>query len=64
MIRVTTPKIGGLLNLGVKVTVQVPHPALSQEERENLCFPSPLGGRWPEGPDEGGEQLLLKTSFR
>jgi sulfite reductase (ferredoxin) len=33
---------------------QTPHPALSQEERENPSFPSPLGGRWPNGPDEGG----------
>ncbi len=30
-------------------TTQDPHPALSQEEREILCFPSPLGGR-PFGP--------------
>ena len=45
------------------VTTPIPHPALSQEERESPSFPSPLGRRWPEGgirprgPDEGLQQL-------
>ena len=51
------------------VTAQVPHPALSQEERDNLSFPSPLGGRCPErgvctrGVDEGPGQLLARKEY-
>ena len=44
-----------------KVAAQAPHPALSREERENLCFPSPLGGLRPRGADEGLEPLPGKT---
>nr|MBP9699124.1 hypothetical protein [Elusimicrobiota bacterium] len=45
-----------------KATTQAPHPALSREERENHCFPSPLGGRCPEGADEGSDQFLKKRN--
>ncbi|MBK8869815.1 MAG: efflux RND transporter permease subunit [Elusimicrobia bacterium] len=49
----------GLLN----IQKLLPHPALSQEERENLSFPSPLGGRCPEGAVEGPGQLKRKMLF-
>jgi hypothetical protein len=42
----------------------LPHPTLSQEERERLLtFPSPLGRRCPEGADEGPVFLWLRTGL-
>ena len=46
-------------NKTLLITAQLPLPSLSREERENPCFPSPLGGRWPDGPDEGSESFPI-----